>query len=430
MVKRFGVWPILGLAILGLAALACSTASLTGGASDSLPTVTILSPASGSSVPLDTQVDVQVSASDPGGPGVTRIDLQVNGVTLDTFQAGGPQATVTTNLTFTPGEQKAITVEAVAFREDGMASDSAAIALTVTGAAESSSQDTNTDAGSSEDSRASAETYPTARVTIDSAVRTGPGPTCPLIKQAPTDTVINLLAFREDPRWWKTDWPDREGWIFAENVMPIDDTSEVPQEQKAGCQGCGDGTCGSDETCDTCPGDCGQCCGNGACEAGFGEDCNTCQADCGACAVCGDGKVDEGEDCDGGGCQAGYSCVSCACVEDAAPKPECGNGKVESGEECDGGGCGQDESCVVPGCFCIPDLPDPPQPECGNGNVEPGELCDGDASTCNPGQYCLACDCVTPFCGNGDVEPGEECDGSDATCGPAESCTAGCFCDG
>jgi hypothetical protein len=51
---------------------------------------------------------------------------------------------------------------------------------------------------------------------------------------------------------------------------------------------CGRFACQADETCETCPTDCGACpavCGNAACETG--EDCAACPGDCGACpGVC------------------------------------------------------------------------------------------------------------------------------------------------
>lgn len=47
---------------------------------------------------------------------------------------------------------------------------------------------------------------------------------------------------------------------------------------------CGDGTCASNENCDSCAPDCGACvCGNAACNAN--EDCDACPADC-SCVSC------------------------------------------------------------------------------------------------------------------------------------------------
>lgn len=47
---------------------------------------------------------------------------------------------------------------------------------------------------------------------------------------------------------------------------------------------CGDGQCNGDETCQSCPGDCGVCppeCGDGQCNGD--ETCDSCVQDCGAC---------------------------------------------------------------------------------------------------------------------------------------------------
>ncbi|MFH0818232.1 MAG: dockerin type I repeat-containing protein [Candidatus Micrarchaeota archaeon] len=51
---------------------------------------------------------------------------------------------------------------------------------------------------------------------------------------------------------------------------------------------CGDGACSSEvnETCVTCPQDCGSCCGNGVCEGNLNETCSTCPQDCGICQNC------------------------------------------------------------------------------------------------------------------------------------------------
>lgn len=109
---------------------------------------------------------------------------------------------------------------------------------------------------------------------------------------------------------------------------------------------CGDGTCDTPaENCSGCPADCGECggcsygectprmrelcrsclgcgsccamcnCGDGACTGE--ESCETCPADCGPCTGCGNGTCDAGEDCKGCpadcGCPDGYDCVDGTC---------------------------------------------------------------------------------------------------------------------
>ena len=59
---------------------------------------------------------------------------------------------------------------------------------------------------------------------------------------------------------------------------------------------CDDGLCGGNETCETCPQDCGDCCGNGVCLGDMGETCVDCPADCGPC--CPNDLCDNEEDCD------------------------------------------------------------------------------------------------------------------------------------
>ncbi len=98
---------------------------------------------------------------------------------------------------------------------------------------------------------------------------------------------------------------------------------------------CGDGTCDLDESCQTCPQDCGECppeweCGDGTCDSN--ETCSNCPADCGECDDGDDG--DDGSD-GGGGSGGGGSSGS-----------DCGDGYVEGSEECDGDDNLDGQTCV------------------------------------------------------------------------------------
>ena len=73
-------------------------------------------------------------------------------------------------------------------------------------------------------------------------------------------------------------------------------------EALEGCErgSCGNRICANDESCLSCPADCGPCCGDGACVAAFGESCGTCAIDCALCPGCANGACEPelGEDCE------------------------------------------------------------------------------------------------------------------------------------
>ena len=187
---------------------------------------------------------------------------------------------------------------------------------------------------------------------------------------------------------------------------------------------CGDGECGSEEACDSCPDDCGICteCGNGLCEGGQPvEDPETCPEDCGSCGdgVCGPVELELEHFC----------AADCATV--------CGDGVCadgESVEECppDCGGCND-------GCCGYKDLYDPDMEwckeidcstACGDGQCTQGEdwlVCPVDCGWCGDGvcgkvwdqvEPCPA-DCETP-CGDGlcnGMETATSCPGDCGPCG-------------
>jgi hypothetical protein len=194
--------------------------------------------------------------------------------------------------------------------------------------------------------------------------------------------------------------------------------------------GCGDGACGSDESCTTCPADCGGCpwCGDGTC--GAGETCAACPDDCGSCTACGDGRCDAEESCSAcpadcgacggcgdGTCDATETCASCPA--DCWPCEVCGNGTCEPSETC--------ASCPAdcPGCV-----------ECGDASCDPSESCStcpadcGECGVCGDylctgAETCGSCatDCC-PVCGNGVCDAAHEfCATCPADCGV---CASGC----
>lgn len=152
---------------------------------------------------------------------------------------------------------------------------------------------------------------------------------------------------------------------------------------------CGNGQCTGQETCDSCPTDCGPCCGNGQC--GGGETCQTCPQDCGVC--CGSGE-----------CSGGETCTSCpqdcgVCGGCVAQDGQCNGGETcqtcpqDCGTCCGNGQCSGDETCQT----CPQDC----GTCCGDGQCGIGESC----QTCS--RDCGGC------CGNGRIDALENCDALD-----------------
>jgi formylglycine-generating enzyme required for sulfatase activity len=167
---------------------------------------------------------------------------------------------------------------------------------------------------------------------------------------------------------------------------------------------CGNGLCSLDETCVTCPSDCGECCGQGGCQVAYGETPCTCAVDCGGpCA----GKMCGDDGCGGscGKCDTGESCQAGQCLV------VCGDGQCGAGEDyCNcAADCGA-ESCAgcCSGVQCKP----------GTSNAECGQ--NGDACTvCADGKTCQSKVCQYQ-CGDGSCAPsgGETCATCPGDCGP------------
>ncbi|HIA05093.1 MAG TPA: hypothetical protein EYN66_24885, partial [Myxococcales bacterium] len=221
---------------------------------------------------------------------------------------------------------------------------------------------------------------------------------------------------------------------------------------------CGDGVCGVDETCESCPTDCpcptcgddkcdyvagedcancsvdcGDCCGNGVCEPEYGEICGMCKNDC-ACPSCGNGVCEPtlGEDnlscppdcpvvCGDKKCNLLYeSCSTCPGDCD----PCAGTVKVNiitNLPSCEGlcgknnAECWCDTNCHLYG-DCCPDICDhcKMMPNC---NSQCGDgICsaDEDCTSCDPANpECKWC----PVCGDGVCHPAESCQDCSGDCG-------------
>jgi hypothetical protein len=154
---------------------------------------------------------------------------------------------------------------------------------------------------------------------------------------------------------------------------------------------CGDAACNGDETCSTCPADCGNCCGDDTCAAD--ESCTTCPADCGC----------TGTDACNAETQACEACV-----------PQC------NGRECGDNGCGATCGDCANGVACDNGVCDVAcMPQC-DGRACGADGCGATCGDCANGQICGAdgqCDAPPARCGDQMCGDGEDCANCPADCG-------------
>lgn len=166
---------------------------------------------------------------------------------------------------------------------------------------------------------------------------------------------------------------------------------------------CGDGSCDSDEDPATCPVDCGSACGDGSCN--FGEDCSSCSTDCGVCTTCGDGVCEAGEDVDCPG-----DCETCG-------NGVCGGGEDKFNCASDCGFCGDD---VCSGGETDTSCPD----DCGGSTFCGDGVCDvSEQDWCSDD-----CKSGSGTCGNYVCDSGEDTFNCPQDCGVGFNCGDG-ICD-
>lgn len=195
--------------------------------------------------------------------------------------------------------------------------------------------------------------------------------------------------------------------------------------------GCGDGTCDAEESCESCPADCGACAGTGDCCAPHDTtgcaslditNC-VCAMDDYCCATAWDALcVQEA------GTQCGAGCVVVS---------SCGDGTCDADEGCDD--CPSDCGVCDPGDCCTPR----DTPGCGAPGIQ-ACVCEADPFCCATAWDSLCvigakdtcgatCDAPTPICGDGVCDGAEGCDSCAKDCGACgggdccvESTTPGC----
>lgn len=344
------------------------TSACTLGSGGDRPAVEIQSPADGTTVAVNAPVIISSIAADPNGPGVANIELFVDGESLQVDESPtGPQKVFDVAQIWTPDVEGRYELTIIAYREDETPSRPDTVEVEVVGLTLDPDQTPTvvrpaTEAATTEEASpqdAIDVVYVQAEVLVLANLRQGPGPICDIVGSISAGETINVIEYSGDGLWLKTDAlpGERTAWIFNGSLRFLDPPEAIPQGTQFGCAGCGDNACNLDETCDSCPEDCGQCCGNNVCDTQFGEDCGTCEGDCGACCGNGTCEPDRGEDCASCSTDCGQCCGNGLCEADRGET--CSTCSSDCGNCCGNGLCEADlnedcETCETDCGVCEP----------------------------------------------------------------------------
>lgn len=211
----------LGIALLLVLVLAACNLSSGGDAQNAAtptvagggqPTVTIVSPASGSTVPLNQPINVNVTATDPVG--ITRIQLLAGGAIVKTVssQNAGGDRNMTVLLDYTPTTEGSLILQVIAYR-GSVTSSPVTITVTVT----RSATPTNTTAPqvATQQPPVVNPNDPTCRVVTNSSVnlRTGPGTVYDVITILASGVAAPITGRVGDNSWWQVRFGSLTGWV-------------------------------------------------------------------------------------------------------------------------------------------------------------------------------------------------------------------------
>lgn len=241
------VWVMIFLLLL--AGLACT---LTGSDNDatpvsnpissSKPTVTISQPTGGQAFQVGDKITVQAQASDTGS-GVTRVELRVNNVIVDSQTsenpAGEPSLTVLLDyVAAVPSESLTLTVRAY---RGVTVSDDANVTVRVgergstgvtptTGGSTTGGSTTggSTTGGSTTGSNAS---NPVCRARIDTnglRFRAGPGTDYNILSSFNLGTELPLVGRLGDNSWWEVTSSNQRGWVSAAYTTLLGNCQNIP----------------------------------------------------------------------------------------------------------------------------------------------------------------------------------------------------------
>jgi uncharacterized protein YraI len=179
------------------------------------PEVSILSPPSGSSFPAGDQVVVESVATDTG-PGVTRVDLLVNGSLVNTANTPEdiPQNNFSILHTWTPNQMGEYVLSIVAYRSDGTPSNPALITVLV-------SEPTALEQAPEEQA-----CTVTAKTRIN--MRQLPDVGQEIEDVLPIGQKVPVTGKIPDGTWLQVYFNNQTGWIFAELTYSEGNCSAVP----------------------------------------------------------------------------------------------------------------------------------------------------------------------------------------------------------
>ncbi|MEP7286761.1 MAG: GDSL-type esterase/lipase family protein [Chloroflexota bacterium] len=196
-------------------------------AQSDVPDVEIRSPADGSEVVINSEVQVYVRAADKVG--VTRVEMRVDNLIVDT--AASPEANGTLSidsiLSWTPNSSGSHVVQVVAFRGNTRGNPKQ-ITLMVR---DNSAQITRP-AGSPAFLTASPTSDPTCRLranTDNLNVRTGPGINYDRIAALGIGTTVPITGTNNDTSWYQVNVQGLTGWVSGAYATPLGICSNLIQ---------------------------------------------------------------------------------------------------------------------------------------------------------------------------------------------------------
>ncbi|HVO44153.1 MAG TPA: CARDB domain-containing protein [Aggregatilineales bacterium] len=191
------------------------------------PVVAILSPQNGATVSVGVPVTVQTTAQHPDG--ITRVELSINGLVVDSKISQNPlgDTQLQSNLNFTPASAGSLALTVIAFRGN-QPSDPAVVTVSVQSATEiptDSGQSSGGDNGGGD---------PTCRAVVGVNglnFRQGPGQNYPPLQVLGLGTVVPITGAIPDLTWWQGTYNGATGWLSRNYISLLGICSNIPAVQ-------------------------------------------------------------------------------------------------------------------------------------------------------------------------------------------------------